>query len=101
MCIRDSLNVEHQKLEAEFQREILALEKKFADKYKPLYDKRAQIVLGSTEPTAAEVEAGEATDERPDEEQDEDEEAEERGEEARREYLLEHLAVSPSSVIST
>jgi len=78
------LNVEHQKLEAEFQREILALEKKFADKYKPLYDKRAQIVLGSTEPTAAEVEAGEATDERPDEEQDEDEEAEERGEEARR-----------------
>lgn len=69
------LNVEHQKLEAAFQRELLALEKAFAERYEPLYARRREIVLGSVEPTAAEVEAGEAVDPEDDEE-DEDAEDE-------------------------
>ncbi|WFD36549.1 histone chaperone [Malassezia cuniculi] len=70
------LNVEHQKLEAEFQREILALEKRFAERYAPLYERRREIILGGVEPTAAEVESGEAVD-RVDDDEDEDEEDEE------------------------
>ena len=56
------VNVDHQKLEAQFQHEILALEKKFASLYAPLYNRRKQIVLGEDEPTAEEVEHGEAVD---------------------------------------
>ena len=63
---------EHSKLEAEFQEEVLALEKKFFAKYAPLYEKRAKIINGSTEPTEQEVEAGKEDEE----EDDEDEEAE-------------------------
>ena len=54
---------EHAKLEAEFQEEVLALEKKFFAKYSPLYEKRAQIVNGGAAPTDAEVTAGEEDDE--------------------------------------
>ncbi|WFD22245.1 histone chaperone [Malassezia equina] len=71
------LNVEHQKLEAEFQRELLALEKAFAERYEPLYARRREIVLGAVEPTAAEVEAGEAVDPVDDEDEDEDDEEDE------------------------
>ncbi|GAM86769.1 hypothetical protein ANO11243_047890 [Dothideomycetidae sp. 11243] len=60
---------EHAKLEAEFQEEVLALEKKFFAKYSPLYEKRAKIVNGATEPTDAEVTAGE------EDEEDEEEES--------------------------
>ncbi|KAK5119957.1 hypothetical protein LTR85_007033 [Meristemomyces frigidus] len=60
---------EHSKLEAEFQEEVLQLEKRFFAKFTPLYEKRAKIVNGETEPTEEEIEAGEA-----DEEEDEDEE---------------------------
>ncbi|WFD18658.1 histone chaperone [Malassezia caprae] len=74
------LNVEHQKLEAEFQRELLALEKAFAERYEPLYARRREIVLGDVEPTAAEVEAGEAVDPAA---QDEDEDDEDEDEEPR------------------
>lgn len=64
---------EHAKLEAQFQEEVLELEKKFFAKFTPLYEKRAKIVNGATEPTAEEIEAGEADEE---EEEDEDEEGE-------------------------
>ena len=57
---------DHAKLEAQFQEEVLQLEKKYFAKFTPLYEKRAKIVNGDTEPTDAEVEAGE------DEEEDED-----------------------------
>jgi nucleosome assembly protein 1-like 1 len=57
---------EHAKLEAEFQEEVLSLEKKYFAKFTPLYQKRAEIVNGNSEPTEAEVEAGKA-------EEDEDE----------------------------
>jgi len=58
---------DHAKLEAEFQEEVLQLEKKYFAKFTPLYQKRAAIVNGESEPTEAEVEAGK-------DEEDEDEE---------------------------
>ncbi|KAH9909821.1 NAP-domain-containing protein [Xylariomycetidae sp. FL2044] len=50
---------DHSKLEAEFQEEVLQLEKKYFAKFTPLYVKRAEIVNGKTEPTEDEVKAGE------------------------------------------
>lgn len=49
---------EHAKLEAEFQEEVLQLEKKYFTKFTPLYQRRATIVNGAAEPTDEEVEAG-------------------------------------------
>jgi nucleosome assembly protein 1-like 1 len=68
----------HSKLEAEFQEEVLELEKKYFAKFTPLYEKRAKIVNGGEEPTAEEVAAGEE-----EEDEDEDEtEATEKNQEA-------------------
>jgi len=50
---------EHSKLEAEFQEEVLQLEKKYFAKFTPLYEKRSEIVNGNAEPTEAEIKAGE------------------------------------------
>lgn len=50
---------EHAKLEGEFQEEVLQLEKKYFAKYTPLYEKRAKIINGASEPTEDEVMAGE------------------------------------------
>ena len=61
---------EHSKLEAEFQEEVLQLEKRFFAKFTPLYEKRAKIVNGEAEPSEQEVKAGEA-DEEKDEEKEE------------------------------
>jgi nucleosome assembly protein 1-like 1 len=63
---------EHAKLEAQFQEEVLELEKKYFGKFTPLYERRATIVNGGVEPTAEEVEAG-----KEDEEEDEEEETKE------------------------
>ncbi|KAI0547298.1 NAP-domain-containing protein [Xylaria curta] len=57
---------DHSKLEAEFQEEVLQLEKKYFAKFTPLYEKRAQIVNGKTEPTDEEVKAGEEDDDEKD-----------------------------------
>ena len=54
---------EHTKLEAEFQEEVLELEKKYFAKYSPLYEKRARIVNGESEPTEEEIKAGEQDEE--------------------------------------
>ncbi|KAF7562569.1 hypothetical protein G7046_g1557 [Stylonectria norvegica] len=54
---------EHSKLEAEFQEEVLQLEKKYFAKFSPLYQKRSTIVNGAAEPTEDEVKAGEEDDE--------------------------------------
>ncbi|KAK0663982.1 hypothetical protein QBC41DRAFT_328830 [Cercophora samala] len=54
---------EHSKLEAEFQEEVLQLEKKFFAKFTPLYEQRAAIVNGKTEPTEDLVKAGEEDEE--------------------------------------
>lgn len=58
---------EHSKLEAEFQEEVLQLEKKYFAKFTPLYEKRAEIINGKAEPTEQEIEAGEEDDEEEDE----------------------------------
>ncbi|KAL8676575.1 MAG: hypothetical protein Q9186_006924 [Xanthomendoza sp. 1 TL-2023] len=52
---------DHSKLEVQFQEEVLELEKKYFAKFSPLYEKRAKIVNGLTEPTDDEVKAGEST----------------------------------------
>ena len=54
---------EHAKLEGEFQEEVLLLEKKYFAKYTPLYEKRAKIVNGASEPTENEVKSGEQDEE--------------------------------------
>lgn len=53
------LQKDHSKLEAKFQEEVLELEKKYFAKFTPLYEKRAKIVNGATEPSEAEIKAGE------------------------------------------
>src|ERR1700712_4442349 len=58
---------EHSKLEAEFQEEVLQLEKKYFAKFTPLYEKRSKIVNGVVEPTEDEIKAGEEDDEEHDE----------------------------------
>ncbi|KAJ5541984.1 hypothetical protein N7461_007987 [Penicillium sp. DV-2018c] len=63
---------EHSKLEAQFQEEVLELEKKYFAKFTPLYERRSTIVNGGVEPTEAEVEAG-----KEDELDEEDEETKE------------------------
>ncbi|KAK3945051.1 hypothetical protein QBC46DRAFT_372619 [Diplogelasinospora grovesii] len=50
---------EHSKLEAEFQEEVLQLEKKYFAKFTPLYEQRSAIVNGKTEPTEDQIKAGE------------------------------------------
>ena len=57
---------EHTKLEGEFQEEVLQLEKKYFAKYTPLYEKRAKIVNGASEPTEDEIKAGDQDDEEED-----------------------------------
>lgn len=57
---------DHAKLEAQFQEEVLELEKKYFAKYTPLYQKRAKIINGAAEPSEEEVKAGEQDDEQED-----------------------------------
>ncbi|KAJ4389154.1 histone chaperone [Gnomoniopsis smithogilvyi] len=69
---------EHSKLEAEFQEEVLQLEKKYFAKFTPLYEKRAEIINGKVEPTEEQILAGE-------EDEDEDDDDEENANEAEKE----------------
>ena len=62
-----SVQKEHAKLEAQFQEEVLELEKKYHAKYTPLYNKRAEIVAGKTEPSEQEVQKGLEVDDEDDE----------------------------------
>jgi len=67
-----SLQRKHTALEAEYQKEILSLEKKYLTLYTPLYQKRADFISGKVEPTDAEVEEGKSDDEGEEEEKEED-----------------------------
>ncbi|KAK9373243.1 uncharacterized protein V1513DRAFT_449866 [Lipomyces chichibuensis] len=58
-----ALQKKHATLESEFRKEILELEKKYAEIYKPLYVRRAMIVAGDVEPTEEEIAAGKEADE--------------------------------------
>ncbi|KAJ9089208.1 histone chaperone [Entomophthora muscae] len=53
-----ALQKQHHDLEVEFHKEMLALERKFAEKYQPLYTQRAAIVAGKSEPTADQIDIG-------------------------------------------
>lgn len=59
---------DHSKLEAEFQEEVLQLEKKYFAKFTPLYETRAKIVNGASEPSEEQVKIGEQVDEDEDDE---------------------------------
>lgn len=71
------LQHKHAALEAEFQNEILALEKKYLALYTPLYQKRAEYVCGKAEPTDAEVTEGVSDGEDEDDAKEADDEDEE------------------------
>jgi nucleosome assembly protein 1-like 1 len=86
---------EHSKLEAEFQEEVLQLEKKYFAKFTPLYQKRAEIVNGAAEPTEEQVTAGEA-----DDEEDDEEEAAEKTEEKPTEETAENVSGIPEFWLS-
>jgi nucleosome assembly protein 1-like 1 len=72
---------EHAKLEAEFQEEVLQLEKKYFQKFTPLYQRRATIVNGSAEPTDDEVDAGKSEDENEESKEDNEQKKEDTVEE--------------------
>lgn len=74
------LQSKHTELEGEFQKEILALEKKYLELYRPLYNKRAEVISGKYEPTEEEVTAGAKVDEESDAEEEEEEETKENDE---------------------
>ncbi|KAG2176298.1 hypothetical protein INT43_005532 [Umbelopsis isabellina] len=56
------LQTKHAEIETQFQEEILELEKKYLELYRPLYQKRTDIVVGKVEPTDEEVEIGKNAD---------------------------------------
>ncbi|GME92769.1 unnamed protein product [[Candida] boidinii] len=66
-------------LESEFQEELIELEKKYHDKYAPLFEKRKKIVIGDLEPSNEEIEEGKLL--MDDDEDDDDEEQEDNEEE--------------------
>ncbi|KAI8329898.1 nucleosome assembly protein-domain-containing protein [Blakeslea trispora] len=70
------LQSKHTELEGKFQEEVLALEKKYLELYRPLYTKRAEVVSGQYEPTEEEVAIGAKVDEEDEEEQAEEAQAE-------------------------
>lgn len=72
-----AIQQQQMKLEAEFQKELLELEKKYFSKYEPLYERRKAIVNGEQEPTPEEIEVGEELEEKDEDEEDEEEEEKE------------------------
>lgn len=69
-----AIQQQQMKLEAEFQKELLALEKRFFKQYEPLYERRKNIINGDEEPSQAEIDEGETLDEDEDEDAEKDEE---------------------------
>lgn len=69
-----SIQQQQMKLEAEFQKELLELEKRYFKKYEPLYAKRKEVIVGDVEPTEQEIEEGKALEEKDEEEDEEDDE---------------------------
>ncbi|CCG20441.1 nucleosome assembly protein [Candida orthopsilosis Co 90-125] len=67
-----SIQQQQMKLETEFQKELLELEKRYFKKYEPLYAKRKEVIVGDVEPTEQEIEEGKALEEKDEEEDEED-----------------------------
>ncbi|KAI5954879.1 NAP1 [Candida theae] len=72
-----SIQQQQMKLEAEFQRELLELEKRYFKKYEPLYAKRKQVIVGDVEPSEQEIEEGKALEEKDEDEEEQDDDDEE------------------------
>ncbi|KIJ44587.1 hypothetical protein M422DRAFT_30291 [Sphaerobolus stellatus SS14] len=53
------VQVDFTKIQKEHKKEVLELERKFAARYAPLFDRRREITLGHSAPTSAEIAAGE------------------------------------------
>lgn len=70
------LQSKHSELESKFQEEVLALEKKYLELYRPYYEKRAEVISGKYEPTAEEVAIGEKVDAEDEEEEEKTEKTE-------------------------
>lgn len=70
------LQSKHSELESKFQEEVLALEKKYLELYRPYYEKRAEVISGKYEPTAEEVAIGEKVDAEDDDEEEKTEKTE-------------------------
>lgn len=96
----NGIQAEHAKIEADFQKDVLELEKKYADRYRPLYERRAQIIAGSIEPSETEIAAGVKMAEEEEATDDEDEEEGEEGvkKSARVPPTAEELAKSPKGI---
>ncbi|KAG8680947.1 hypothetical protein FRC11_001792, partial [Ceratobasidium sp. 423] len=60
------VHAEYCKIEHELKREMLELEKKYLLKFTPIFERRKAILLGNSEPSPAEVAAGEAVSEKDD-----------------------------------
>jgi nucleosome assembly protein 1-like 1 len=54
------LHFEKTKIDADYKKEMAELEKKYKEKYSPLYSKRTQIVSGEVEPTLQEISEADA-----------------------------------------
>ncbi|GAA5845602.1 hypothetical protein JCM11251_007766 [Rhodosporidiobolus azoricus] len=95
---------DHSVLEAEFQKDIFELEKKYAEKYRPLYERRRALIEGKEEPKPEEIEKGVKVEEEEDEEDEdfEDEEDEEEGEKEKKQHGVkpsdDELASSPKGI---
>ncbi|CAL1697113.1 unnamed protein product [Somion occarium] len=62
------VHVKQAELQNQYKRECLALEKKYAELHKPLYERRKEIITGASKPTPEEIEAGEKVSAKEDEE---------------------------------
>ncbi|KAH9810139.1 hypothetical protein DFH28DRAFT_1132289 [Melampsora americana] len=95
----NGIQAEHAKIEADFQKDVLELEKKYAHRYGPLYERRAEIIAGKIEPSAEEIAAGikmEEDDQSDDEESGDDAETPKRT--ARVPPTAEELAQFPKGI---
>ena len=50
-----ALQSDHNSIEQEFQREILELEKRYAQRYEPIYQRRKMLIVGEQEPSPEEL----------------------------------------------
>ncbi|ORY87482.1 hypothetical protein BCR35DRAFT_302248 [Leucosporidium creatinivorum] len=96
------VQAEHQKIEAEFQKDMFELEKKYADKYRPLYQRRRALIEGKEEPSAEEIEKGEQAEEEETDDEDDFGEEDDEGNVKEKEHLPapteEELAAAPKGI---
>lgn len=92
------LQVDHAKIEADFQKDVLELEKRYLERYRPLYERRLAIINGTAEPSDDEVQKGikAAEEDEEEEEEDDDEDAEPKA--PRQPPTAEEIAAAPKGI---